>query len=75
VVLNPPRKGCAPEVLDAAARLAPRTIAYLSCSPRTLLRDLETLSARGYDLRRLIPLDMLPHTPHIELLALVHAPT
>lgn len=73
VVLNPPRKGCAPEVLDATARLAPRTVAYLSCSPRTLIRDLETLATRGYAIRRLIPLDMLPHTPHIELLAIATA--
>lgn len=74
VVLNPPRKGCAPQVLDAAARLAPRTLAYLSCSPRTLLRDLEILATRDYTLRRLIPFDMLPHTPHIELLAIAAAP-
>jgi len=71
VVLNPPRKGCAPPVLAAVVRLAPRTILYLSCDPTTLMRDLAWLAARGYRTRSLTPFDMLPHTPHIEVLAVV----
>jgi len=69
VVLNPPRKGCEPAVLAAAARAKPRLIAYLSCRPTTLLRDLVALAAHGYRLTSLTPLDMLPQTPHIEALA------
>jgi 23S rRNA (uracil1939-C5)-methyltransferase len=71
VVLNPPRKGCAPEVLRAAAGLGPRTIAYLSCSPETLLRDLGALRRLGYRTASLTPFDMLPHTPHLEALAVL----
>ena len=71
VVLNPPRKGCAPELLAGVARLAPRTIAYLSCDPGTLARDLALLATHGYRTRAVTPFDMLPHTPHIEALAVV----
>ncbi|HVV50664.1 MAG TPA: methyltransferase domain-containing protein, partial [Polyangia bacterium] len=71
VVLNPPRKGCAPAVLDEIVRLAPRAVAYLSCDPDTLARDLAALAARGYRLDAVTPFDMLPHTPHAEALALL----
>jgi 23S rRNA (uracil1939-C5)-methyltransferase len=71
VVLNPPRKGCEPAVLDEAARLGPRVIAYLSCDPDTLARDLALLAGRGYALRSVTPFDMLPHTPHVEALAVL----
>jgi 23S rRNA (uracil1939-C5)-methyltransferase len=71
VVLNPPRKGCALEVLAAVVNLAPRAIAYLSCDPHTLARDLARLASRGYRIDAVTPYDMLPHTPHVEALAIV----
>jgi 23S rRNA (uracil1939-C5)-methyltransferase len=71
IVLNPPRKGCAPDVLAQITRLAPRALAYLSCNPDTLARDLAVLVDRGYRITRITPFDMLPHTPHIEALALL----
>jgi 23S rRNA (uracil1939-C5)-methyltransferase len=71
IVLNPPRKGCTPAVLGEVARLAPRTIAYLSCDPETLARDLAILARDGYRPRSVTPFDMLPHTPHVEALALL----
>ena len=72
VVLNPPRKGCAPEVLAAVAKLGPRSILYLSCSPPTLARDLSFLGTLGYgSIRAVTPYDMLPHTPHVEALAVI----
>ncbi len=71
VVLNPPRKGCDPAVLAAAARLAPRTLLYVSCSPPSLARDLAALAARGYQAREIVGYDMLPHTPHVEALAVL----
>ena len=73
VVLNPPRKGCAPEVLAEVVRLAPRTVAYLSCDPDTLARDLAWLAGHGLRPRTVTPFDMLPHTPHVEALALLSA--
>ena len=75
VVLNPPRKGCAPDVLAEVVRLAPRAIAYLSCDPDTLARDLAWLAGRGYRAAGAVtPYDMLPHTPHVEALAILRAP-
>jgi len=71
VVLNPPRKGCATAVLTEVVRLAPRAIAYLSCDPETLARDLAWFEGRGYRPRAITPFDMLPHTPHVEALALL----
>jgi len=71
VVLNPPRKGCGAEVLAAVARLRPQLLAYLSCDPRTLARDLAVLAAAGAQVVQVTPFDMMPHTPHVETLALV----
>jgi 23S rRNA (uracil1939-C5)-methyltransferase len=71
VILNPPRAGCAPAVLAAVGRLRPRLVAYLSCHPGTLARDLEALERSGLVTREVRPYDMLPHTPHVEALALL----
>jgi 23S rRNA (uracil1939-C5)-methyltransferase len=71
VVLNPPRKGCSPEVLAAVARLRPKALAYLSCEPRTLARDLAVLVQAGAQVVNVTPFDMMPHTPHVETLVLV----
>ena len=71
VVLNPPRKGCSAEVLAAITRLRPKKVAYLSCDPRTLARDLAVLVAAGARVVKVTPYDMMPHTPHVETLALV----
>ena len=58
-------------LLEEVTRLAPRTILYLSCDPTTLARDLGWLAERGFRTRSLAPFVMLPHTPHIEVLAVV----
>ena len=71
VVLNPPRRGCAPAVLEAAARLGPRLVAYVSCAPDTLARDLVLLARLGLRARSVTPYDMLPQTPHVESLAVI----
>jgi len=70
IVLDPPRKGCGPIVCAAVARLNPRRIILISCHPATLARDLKSLASLGYPVRRLQPLDMFPHTWHVEAAAL-----
>jgi 23S rRNA (uracil1939-C5)-methyltransferase len=69
--VNPPRRGLSAALVDAIARIAPRRIAYVSCEPRTLARDLARLAERGYRTERLRAFDMLPQTPHVEALALL----
>jgi len=71
VVLNPPRKGCSAPALVEVARLHPRVVAYLSCDPVTLARDLAFLVERGFRVRSVAPVDMMPHTPHVEALAVL----
>ena len=66
VILDPPRKGCSPELLTELVRLAPRKIIYVSCSPPTLARDLAQLEQAGYETREIQPFDMFPQTSHIE---------
>ncbi|MBI5477288.1 MAG: 23S rRNA (uracil(1939)-C(5))-methyltransferase RlmD [Deltaproteobacteria bacterium] len=69
VVLDPPRKGCAPAVLVRLAALAPRRIVYVSCDPRSLARDLDRLAALGYRTSEVQPLDLFPGTAHVECVA------
>jgi 23S rRNA (uracil1939-C5)-methyltransferase len=71
VVLNPPRKGCDERVLADTAALTPGRIIYVSCSPRTLARDLDILSRLGYCTRETQPIDMFPQTHHLENIALL----
>ena len=65
-VLDPPRAGLHPKVVCAVLRLAPPRLLLVSCSLRAALRDLRHLLAGGYRLRRVRPVDLFPHTPHLE---------
>ncbi len=65
VFLNPPRKGCHQDVLEALLKHGPERIIYISCDPATLARDLRVLS-QGYAIDRVQPLDMFPQTAHVE---------
>jgi 23S rRNA (uracil1939-C5)-methyltransferase len=68
VVLDPPRTGAA-DVIDDLARFGAHTIAYVSCDPPTLARDLRRLHKHGYHLHVVQPLDMFPQTYHVETIA------
>lgn len=69
VVVDPPRKGCEPAVLDTIVRMSPQRVVYVSCHPTSLFRDLRVLAERGYAVVEIQPVDMFPHTPHIECVA------
>ncbi|HPN94799.1 MAG TPA: methyltransferase domain-containing protein, partial [bacterium] len=69
VSVDPPRVGMHPKVLKAVAEARPRQVLYISCNPSTLARDAVELIEAGYSLERVIPVDMFPHTAHIEAFA------
>lgn len=70
VILDPPRVGCAPSAIDLLRSTRPSQIIYVSCHPATLARDLKLLCADGaFRLHGITPLDMFPHTQHVECVA------
>jgi 23S rRNA (uracil1939-C5)-methyltransferase len=74
VVADPPRAGFHPKALRALTQLGPARIVYVSCNPGTFARDLGELGRAGYRLDWVQPVDMFPHTPHIEAVARLTRP-
>ena len=66
IILDPPRKGCSPEMLETAAQMAPDRIVYVSCDPATLARDCGIFATLGYTATKATPVDMFPRTGHVE---------
>lgn len=66
MIIDPPRKGCSRDTIDAIVKIAPRRLVYVSCDPATLARDVKILAQEGYELHSVQPVDMFPHTTHIE---------
>ena len=71
VFLDPPRAGCEEELLNAVVQAAPDRIVYVSCDPATLARDIKYLTGQGYEFIEATPVDMFPHTGHVETVVLM----
>lgn len=71
VVLDPPRTGCDPQVMSTLIGMGPKRIVYISCDPATMARDAALLVKGGYGVRAVQPVDMFPHTSHVETVVLM----
>jgi 23S rRNA (uracil1939-C5)-methyltransferase len=69
IVVDPPRKGCDQELLDTIIAMKPKRVVYVSCNPSTLARDLKILEQGGFETKEIQPVDMFPHTTHVECVA------
>jgi 23S rRNA (uracil1939-C5)-methyltransferase len=66
VMMDPPRAGSSKKFIDSLCTLAPKRVVYVSCNPETLARDLHYLTQGGYTVKSITPVDMFPHTSHVE---------
>ncbi|MUT65652.1 23S rRNA (uracil(1939)-C(5))-methyltransferase RlmD [Paenibacillus sp. NEAU-GSW1] len=71
IVVDPPRKGCDPALLDTILKMKPERVVYVSCNPSTLARDLRLLEDGGYRTMEVTPVDMFPWTVHVECCSLL----
>lgn len=75
ICVDPPRKGLAPEVIAAAAQMAPQRVVYVSCDPGTLGRDVKRFAEYGYRVQRAAACDLFPGTRHVETVVLLSRET
>lgn len=71
VMMDPPRAGSDARFLRSLCTLAPEKVVYISCNPETLARDLWYLVKHGYKVKKIQPVDMFPHTEHVETVVLM----
>ena len=71
IVVDPPRKGCDLEVLQAISAMAPKRLVMISCNSASLARDCKELEALGYHLEKAAPVDLFPRTTHVETVVLL----
>lgn len=71
IVVDPPRKGCDEALLETILQMKPKRVVYVSCNPSTLARDLRILEDGGYRTVEVQPVDMFPHTVHVECVILM----
>lgn len=66
VFMDPPRSGSSRKFISSMLKMSPKRIVYISCNPETLARDLQYITKGGYKVEKITPVDMFPHTNHIE---------
>ena len=66
IILDPPRKGCSEDTLEAVAKMNPKRVVYVSCNTATMARDFKILDELGYKPEKVQPVDMFPKTAHVE---------
>ena len=71
VIMDPPRAGASVKFLKSLCKMKPKKVVYVSCNPETLARDLRFLTAHGYRAKFIQPVDMFPHTRHVECVVLL----
>ena len=71
IIVDPPRKGCATELLETIVQMSPKRIVYVSCDPATLARDCAILKEKNYEIIKVTPVDMFPRTAHVETVCLL----
>ena len=71
ILVDPPRKGCAPELIETIFRFSPKRLVYISCDSATLARDVALLQKGGYTVQTAAPFDMFPRTGHVETCVLL----
>jgi tRNA/tmRNA/rRNA uracil-C5-methylase (TrmA/RlmC/RlmD family) len=69
IIVDPPRTGMAPKVLDGLVRVDAPQLIYVSCDPATFARDARRLLDAGYTVTRMRAFDLFPNTPHVEVVA------
>ena len=69
IIIDPPRPGIHSNTISVIIKKTPRKIIYVSCNPSTQARDVKLLCDNGYKLKKISPVDMFPHTPHVENVA------
>lgn len=71
IVVDPPRKGLTPELIDTIVRMSPKRIVYVSCDPATMARDLKLFTEQDYSVKEITPCDMFPRTAHVEAVVMM----
>lgn len=71
IIVDPPRKGLAHSFIEASVKVEPRSIVYVSCNPITLAKDVREYAKHGYLVEKVQPVDMFPHTTHVETVVLL----
>ena len=71
IIVDPPRKGCSPILLETIFKMSPKKIVMISCNSATMARDIKILTNMGYNIQKIQPVDMFPRTGHVECVSVL----